>query len=273
MGAMSQFLVDSNLNFTNTNSTSGNVYIDWKTFSQRLTATGMYDTEPLFNTLQAMLNVKGSLGNRKFVVGATDDVTGKLVVWDETDVVGSDGSLNISKMAKYIRASAAVPGAFESVKIDGTVYNDGGSVMGSNIFSAINRCKQSGYAEKDVVLDLVTCSSTTLAPFNATAENQADQILSRSNDIAAFSKTMADIFDACKAYPSVNWRYYVPAPANLNGSAMTFDIGHLEAMLQTGIEVGGNVSITGTQCAEAEKHRKSNVVPHVRPSPARSIVV
>lgn len=271
--AMAKFMVESNLNFSNTNSKVGNVYISWPSIGQSFIETGLYDTEPLFNTLQETIATKGSLGNRKFVVGATDDLTGELKVWDETDVIGSDGELNITKMATYVRASAAVPGAFESVKIGGTVYSDGGSVMGSNIFSAVNRCKQSGYAESDIVLDLVTCNSNILAPFNATANNKAAQILARSDDITSFSKAMADIFDACDAYPLVNWRYYVPAPANLNGSSMTFDKDHLEAMAQQGIEVASKLNATGTQCVEAEKQRKSKLVPQVRPRHDRPVIV
>merc|ERR1712098_2204 len=159
---MTEFLVNAMMNFTNW-PLPQNVYIDWPGgWGQGWTETGLYNTTPFYHTVVRALSQHG-VGNRKFTIAATNMVTGALRYWDETSVLNADGSTDYKKWATYVRASSAVPCFFESVKIDGDVYNDGGTVMGINIFSAVNRCKAAGYAEEDIVMDVITCNSKRLA--------------------------------------------------------------------------------------------------------------
>lgn len=238
--------------------------------------TGLYNTTPFYDTLlRAVGQLK--LGNRKFTVAATDDVTGALSFWDETSVRNANGSVDNDKWATYIRASAAVPCFFESVKIDGVVYNDGGTVMGTNIFSAVNRCKSAGYREEDIVMDVVTTSSESLASWNETANDKTEELRMRGDEIKQFNQAMADIFDACQAYPGLNWRYYVHAPADLPGNSADFNGTVMKEMLQVGLKDAA-AAVPGIHCQVAEAHRHSHTIPkpklsQKRTAPTTSIVI
>lgn len=256
--AMADFLMENILKFTNHNSTDGNVYVDWSNPMMQLTESGFENTNPLFETLKTLYSSR-PLGNRKFSVGAVRDADGELIVFDETNVINEDGSFNPAAMATFVRASAAIPGVFESVKIDGIVYNDGGVVMGTNIYSAVNRCKAAGYAENDIVIDTITCNSARLSTWNETLHNHAGEIKARAAEIQSFALGMADIFDACRAYPEVNWRYYVQAPTDLPGSAASFDEASMNAMLAIGLRDAANASVD-IHCSQAEHFRKSRIV-------------
>merc|ERR1712167_355685 len=103
--------------------------------------------------------------------------------------------------------------------------------------------------ESDIVLDLVTCNSDRLPSWNKTLNNHALEIQSRAKSIGAFSVEMADIFDACRAYPDVNWRFYVQAPTDLPGTAASFDKSAMEAMVSVGLQDAANASV-GIHCSQ-----------------------
>merc|ERR1712151_668842 len=259
---MTDFVIESMMNFTNVNSTVGNVFIDWPNPAMQLTESGFEDTEPLFNTLKKMLAPK-KLGNRKFVVGGTDDATGEIRLWDEKSVLDADGTFNSTKLAQFVRASAAIPGIFESVTIDGKVYSDGTLPMGVDIFTGINRCKAAGYVEKNIVVDTVTTDKSRLSPWNPVTEDVAAEVKARAGAISSFTSTMADILDACQAFPEVEWRYFVQAPVDLPGSQASFDEPTMQLMLQAGLNQTAT-AVTGTQCDLAQKYRKSNIIKSTR---------
>jgi len=130
------------LNFTN-GPDGDNVYSDWSDPSLELTESGFENSLVLRTTLELLSS---------HPVGACKYTTGELRTWDETDTRNADGSANITKLSRFIRASAAIPGIFRTVEIDGDVYSDGSTVMGWNVFSAINRCRSAGYAEENIAL-------------------------------------------------------------------------------------------------------------------------
>lgn len=253
--AMGQFLVDSVLNFTNIPGPA-NVYKPWPHAYETLTKSGTFDTDPEYNTLFEMFTQSGqTLGNRAFTLGSTDDTTGTLTLFDETSVRNADGSLNTVKWATGVRASSAVPGAFESVDVDGVTNSDGGCVMGVNIFSAVTRCKEAGYKESDIVVDLITCSSPSLKSWNATADDTSTEIKARADALKHFDTEMVDLFDACEAYPDVNWRFFVAA-GELPSNGLAFNLTQMEEMATIGQQNAAAVS-EGFDCNLAQEYRSS----------------
>ena len=90
---------------------------------------------------------------RGCLLGITDANTGDYVVVDETNT--------LDKMAEYVMASCSIPALFEDRKMDDTVYIDGGVLINLNAASAIQKCKEKGYEEKDIVMDLIFASEST----------------------------------------------------------------------------------------------------------------
>jgi len=135
--------------------------------------------------------------------------------------------------------------------------------MGSNVFSAINRCTAAGYSEENIVVDVISTASDSLVSWNETTGNNVHGIKSRAAEIQHFTSAMADILDACRAYPTLGWRYYVQAPADLPGSSASFDTKSLTAMVAVGLSSAANATISG-HCAQAETYRTSNIVKNAR---------
>merc|ERR1711934_595453 len=165
--------------------------------------------------------------------------------------------------ALFVRASSTIPGIFESVTVDGKVYSDGTLPMGVDIFSGINRYKAAGYIERDIVVDTVTTDKSRLSPWDPATQDVAAEVKARAGAISSFTSTMADILDACQAFPEVEWRYFVQAPLDLPGSQASFDQPTMQLMLQAGLNQTAT-ALTGTQCALAQKYRKSKVIKATR---------
>jgi predicted acylesterase/phospholipase RssA len=262
---LGDFLMASILDFTN-GPDGDHVYSDWPSPAMELTESGFENSTALLGTLERTLATRPA-GNRKFVISSCVDMTGELHTWDEKDIQNADGSPNMTKLARFIRASAAIPGIFQTVEIDGTVYSDGSTVMGSNVFSAINRCIAAGYSEENIVMDVVTTASNRLATWDESTNNNAQGIKNRASGIQQFTSAMADILDACYAYPTLGWRYYVQAPEDLPGSSASFNTKALTAMVNVGLQSAANATISG-HCAQADTYRSSNVVKNARRSKA-----
>jgi predicted acylesterase/phospholipase RssA len=256
--AMADFLVTSVLNFTNVPGPA-HVFESWPGgYLQALGESGLYHTDLEFETLKQTLSLR-PLADRKFVIGATDDATAQPVFWEEGDVTNSDGSVNIDLWAKIVRASSAVSGAFQTVLINGVTHSDGGGVMGTNVFSAITRCLEAGYVESDVVVDVVTTDTDVLKSWSANEDNVAPQLQTRGTTVQNFNRAMADIDDACNAFPSVSWRYYVQA-GDLPSNGANFNATQMQEMVQIGLKAAAAAEV-GTHCAVAEANRPSNIVP------------
>jgi len=105
--------------------------------------------------------------------------------------------------------------------------------------------------------------------------DKSGQLDDRDEEITEFNNVMADIFDACLAYPNVHWRYYVQAPVDLPGSAASFNFTEMSEMLQVGLKDAAAAEI-GTHCKIAEAHRHSNTIPKVGQkilAPATPIII
>jgi predicted acylesterase/phospholipase RssA len=268
--AMADFLVSSVLNFTNTPGPA-HVFEGWPLgYLQALGESGLYHTDLMYETLRQTLSLR-PLADRKFVIGATDVATALPVLWEEGDVTNSDGSTDIDLWAKIVRASSAVPGAFQTVLIDGVTHSDGGSVMGTNVFSAVTRCLEAGYAEGDVVVDVITTNTDVLQGWSANEDNVAPQLQARGDTVQSFNREMADINDACNAYPGVSWRFYVQA-GDLPSNGANFNATQMQEMVEIGMQAAEAAEV-GVHCAVAEANRPSKIVPKLWAKKRREILL
>merc|ERR1711953_503375 len=112
----------------------------------------------------------------------------------------------------------------------------------------------------------ITTDKSRLSPWDPDTQDVAAGVKARAGAISSFTSTMADILDACQAFPEVQWRYFVQAPENLPGSQASFDEPTMQLMLQAGLNQT-STAVTGTQCALAQKYRKSNILKTARMQP------
>mmetsp|Transcript_13297 Transcript_13297/g.32135 ORF Transcript_13297/g.32135 Transcript_13297/m.32135 type:complete len:331 (+) Transcript_13297:67-1059(+) len=245
---MAEFLIDQVTNFT-----QAGVFKQWEPFGvlTGLGKSGLVNTEPLYETLMGVLGSRPR-GNRNFTIGATWDVTGTLVRFNEEDVQ------NVSQWASHVRASSALPGLFDTVEIDGQVLSDGGCVLGVDIFAAVTRCQAAGAALDEITLDVISAGSE--ASLKAWAPNDDDvsfELLVRGLDMQRYNQQMSDLYDACKAYPTINWRYYVEPMVSLPSNGISFNKTEMLEMVQIGLTEAAAAEIN-TACGAAEAHRHSH---------------
>lgn len=84
-------------------------------------------------------------------IGATDIDTTNLVRYDE--------STTGDHLIEAVVASASVPFVFPWDALDGYKFFDGGVVHMMDIAGGVQRCKKEGYAEKDIVIDVIMIAS------------------------------------------------------------------------------------------------------------------
>lgn len=165
--------------------------------------------------------------NRKIVVGATDALTGEFVRFTER--------LGVHDLVyKAGRASTAMPGIFEYVEFENRTLVDGGVVLNVDIGGAIARCKESGFADKDIVIDIILCSGDVL-PEADVANFNAAQMLYRYYQINEYQKTMIWISQGLALFPNVKFRYIVYPTVALSGYLpINFDPVHLAELMEKG---------------------------------------
>jgi predicted acylesterase/phospholipase RssA len=80
---------------------------------------------------------------------AVDMNTGEIVIFDETTP------------HKYIPdavvGSASIPVAFPPTHIDGKTLSDGGVFAHSDVSESIIKCRESGFEDKDIIVDVILC--------------------------------------------------------------------------------------------------------------------
>ena len=73
------------------------------------------------------------------------------------------------------------------------VVMDGGTVYNTNLVSAVERCKEIVDDESQIILDIVVCSSHTLATWD-NRKNAMENYL-RFEDAKTYNNDMADILN------------------------------------------------------------------------------
>ena len=84
---------------------------------------------------------------------------------------------------------------------------DGGTIWNINVDSAINQCLDMGFAQSDIIVDVLICDS-------ATQSSEADTGKTINNLMQAFNvhganNGMNAVEEQERAYPDVNYRYYL----------------------------------------------------------------
>lgn len=265
--AMADFMINSTTSFTR-----DGVFKQWAPLGvlTGLSKTGLVDTRPFYFSLLKKLFGRRR-GHRKFSIGATDDTTGSLVRFSEDNLKGLDEISAVARWASYVRASAAIPGLFQSVEVDGLVLSDGGARIGVDVFSAINKCRELADSDADIVVDIITCDERAPRPWNQTIDDRALELLLRGWSLRSYNAQMQDILDACLAYPDVNFRYYVEPPvAGLPSNGLNFNKTEMEEMVRIGQKQAA-IAQPGAACLAAQRHRHSKKFP-VHPAGPSSIV-
>lgn len=129
----------------------------------------------------------------------------------------SDENLNNQNIYEVLFASMSTAGFFPPADVLGGHFFDGSAVYDLDIFKAINRCKDKGFQESDIVVDVILTSAANLK--DVSAENfKSLQMLMRYLEISSYYNSMDGYLRAKFAYKQANFRHLV-MPTEAIGSS------------------------------------------------------
>lgn len=171
---------------------------------------GVYDSSPMKEFLQTQF--KDVSLHREIEVGIADMLSGDFLTFTHQNMTDGDNLVDV------LYSSFAFPGFFPPVEAFGSQFFDGSTIWDIDIFTAVNKCKSQGFAEKDIVVDVVLTSAANLQKVDA-SDYKSVSMLFRYLEISSFYGSMDGILRAKFAYPHANFRYAVspskPIPSSL----------------------------------------------------------
>jgi NTE family protein len=111
--------------------------------------TSFVDTSKFYAFIEESLT--GRDYKRMLSISSVDLKTGKIVLFDET--------VPEELRVKSLISSASIPFVFPPVVIDDFVLVDGGNFMNLDIGDPIDRCREKGFADEDIIVDIIMCLS------------------------------------------------------------------------------------------------------------------
>jgi hypothetical protein len=78
---------------------------------------------------------------------------------------------------------------------------DGGTVWNTNLAGAVDRCREGGFTDKQIVMDVIICSDAKMGAINETG-NSINNFL-RYWSISSFHKSVQDVAEFREAFPDL----------------------------------------------------------------------
>jgi len=138
------------------NAAKTNLYKDWFGGIARglFFEGGLYNSAPMEKFLKK--EFEGVTPKRKLDIGITNVIDGTYRDFSEVDVTQDNN------LVDAMFASMSFAGFFPPADVLGSQWFDGSAVWDIDIFSAINRCKDLGYQNSEIVVDVIMTSSANL---------------------------------------------------------------------------------------------------------------
>jgi len=193
------------------NSANTKLYKDWLggLAEGLLLKGGLWNNAAVLDFLKTeMADISAT--NRWIDVGLTDVLKGTYVDFQESGLTG-DNLYNV------MYAQFAQAGMFPPVEFDNTDYFDGSTIWDLDIFSVVNKCQADGFADEDIVVDVVLTSEKTLKTVDA-SNYKSIQMLWRYLEVSRYYSNMDGLLRAQFAYPSVTFRNVVAPSAEMPSS-------------------------------------------------------
>ena len=193
------------------NSANTKLYKDWMGGMAEglLLKGGLWNDAPTLDFLKTEL-ADITPTNRWIDVGLTDVLKGTYVDYQEAGLTGDD-------LYNVMYAQFASAGIFPPVEFNNTDYFDGSTIWDLDIFSVVNKCQDMGFADENIVVDVIMTSEKTLKTVDASGYHSI-QMLWRYLEVSRYYSNMDGLLRAQFAYPTVNFRNVVAPSAEMPSS-------------------------------------------------------
>jgi predicted acylesterase/phospholipase RssA len=191
-------------------------------------------TQPgAFNSAPERVLLTSVLGNRSinrnFSIGTCDANRGVFHTFNYTN------TFTTTELVEAVMCSSAMPAFFPFQPYNNTIYVDGGTINNIDIASAIYLCRELGYDDTDIIVDVIMC---TAAPVEDVVANDYKSVnmLMRYWLFSQYSSAMSLLYHATEDFPDVEFRYVIyPAEPLPDGE---IPMGFVPAQIQEMIQIG-----------------------------------
>jgi predicted acylesterase/phospholipase RssA len=166
---------------------------------------------------------------RNVSVGATNLITGLFTDFDQS--IGRDNLITATL------CSAAAPLAFAPVSFENTWFVDGGVTLNLDAYRAIKQCRDMGYADENIVMDLYF-DWPYLGPLPMWV-NTTKEVMERATDVQKYFTTFWFIGQIPHVFPDIDFRYMITPsqhlPPNKPGTPLDFNPADIEFEVNLGM--------------------------------------
>ena len=214
-----------------TNASNSELYKNWLggIAEGLLIKGGLYNDSELLTFLKSDKGLNDITPNKRWLdIGITDVLKGTYKDMHSEDLTGDD-------FYNTMYAEFAYAGFFPPVDAMGSEWFDGSTIWDLDIFSAVNKCIDDGFAASDIVVDVAMTSAKTLKVVDA-SNYKSIHMLWRYLEVSRYYSSMDGLLRAQFAYPDVTFRNIVSPSADLPSSLYPLNL--KEADITTMYELG-----------------------------------
>jgi len=202
-------------------------YKDWfgGVLTGLLSKSGLYNTASMSSKINA---ISKSTPKRFIGVGAADLTSGRYVFFNSTKA-------SLATLNTGIYASASEYFFFPYVEFSGYRLTTGSIKYSVDIYSGINACKDMGYSENSITIDVVLGTGKNLEVVDA-SNYKTLQILLRYLDISSYHDSVLIVQMAQQHFQDVNFRSVIYPSQKLIGSLTPYS--YSSSQLATQLALG-----------------------------------
>jgi len=231
------------------NSANTKLYKDWLggLAEGLLVKGGLWKDKGVLDFLQTeMADISAT--NRWIDVGLTDVLQGTYVDFLESGLSG-DNLYNV------MYAQFAQAGVFPPTEFNNTDYFDGSTIWDLDIFSVVNQCQAMGFADTDIVVDVLLTSAKSLKVVDA-SDYHSIQMLWRYLEVSRFYSNMDGLLRAQFAYPDVDFRHVVAPSADMPSSfyPLNLEQSEVDQIWDLGVSDGTAAVQSATNTADLSQY-------------------
>ena len=208
----------------------------WSLFNER----GLFDTSPLKKLVSDMLQTHKV--KRNITTGMTNINSGEYEIF--TNVNHTNITIDDEMLA--VLASSAIPIGFPPVEFKNNTYVDGALASFVDVTSGINLCRNKGFKDENIVLDVIMLWGGTINIIDPQNFSPFES-LGRTLEIMYFDLFNRNIDELHHIFPNVKIRYLV-RPSKMPASGRMpnrFVPKEIEEMIQLGMSDAKNVIMKG----------------------------
>lgn len=191
---------------------------------------GFYNSEPLEKFLKSRFEDFSGV-HRDIDFGIVDLMSGDHMEF-------STGNLTSDNVVDALFASMSVAGFFPPAEVFDSMFIDGSSFWDLDIFDPVLKCKDKGFAESDIVIDVIMTSSASEIEDVEGEDYKSIRMLMRYSHIASYYQAFDGLLRARFAFSDATFRHTIMPTKNLYESRTPFDMREREMnrMISIGVD-------------------------------------